>query len=268
MTSHTMTDQLADFIRDRRVVVLSGAGCSTGSGIPDYRGPGTARRARNPIQFKQFVEDEAWRSRYWARSIVGWPRVRDARPNPAHLEVGARGWKVITQNVDGLHQQGGSTEVVELHGALSEVVCLGCEAITSRHALQEVLLELNPHLRGRTAPLAPDGDAELVAPARVPSCAQCQGVLKPHVVFFGENVPRDRVNISSEWVRSAEVLLVLGSSLTVFSGYRFVKRASEWGVDVGIVNLGSTRGDALATLKLDAEIGALLSGLDQPNALL
>lgn len=252
---------LAALVDGRRVVVLTGAGCSTASGIPDYRGPGTARRARNPIQYRQFVDDAAWRSRYWARSVVGWPRVRDARPNTVHRVLADRGWPVITQNVDRLHQAAGSEQVVELHGALAEVVCLGCGAVGCRQALQDELLALNPHLHGRTAEVAPDGDAELVAPATVPGCRACRGVLKPHVVFFGENVPRPRVERSMDWVRRAQVLLVIGSSLTVFSGYRFVKHAHSWGIPIAILNLGPTRGDPLATLKIDADAGAVLADL-------
>lgn len=253
--------ELAHMLEGRRVTVLTGAGCSTASGIPDYRGPGTARRARNPIQYRQFVGDPAWRSRYWARSTVGWPRVRDARPNDAHLALAQQGWPVITQNVDRLHTKAGSTQVIELHGALAEVVCLGCGAVGCRQQLQEQLLAHNPHLRGRTAELAPDGDAELVEPALVPGCRACGGVLKPHVVFFGENVPRPRVEQALDWVRSSEVLLVVGSSLTVFSGYRFVKRAHEWGIPVVILNRGETRGDRLAALKVDDDAGAALSDL-------
>lgn len=254
-------DALRSLLEGRRVTVLSGAGCSTESGIPDYRGPETARRARNPIQFAQFAADPAWRARYWARSAVGWPRLREARPNPAHEALAALGWPVVTQNVDGLHQAAGSAPVIELHGSLAWVVCLACGARMSRDALQDVLLARNPHLVGLTAEMAPDGDAELVQGADHPGCAQCGGILKPDVVFFGENVPRDRVDAAFAHVRASDVLLVVGSSLTVFSGYRFVKRASEWGKSVAILNLGPTRGDALAHVRVDARAGEVLPAL-------
>ncbi|MEZ4320101.1 MAG: NAD-dependent protein deacetylase [Myxococcota bacterium] len=255
-------DALRELLDGRSVCVLTGAGCSTESGIPDYRGPGTARRARNPIQFREFVGNPAWRARYWARSAVGWPRVQLARPNPAHLALAELGWPIVTQNVDGLHQAAGSREVVELHGSLAHVVCLGCRDRISRAAFQEALLARNPHLVGQTAELAPDGDAELVQGADHPACARCGGVLKPDVVFFGESVPRDRVDAAFDLVRSAEVLLVVGSSLTVFSGYRFVKRASEWGRRVAIVNLGPTRGDRLADLVVEGRAGEVLPALN------
>jgi NAD-dependent SIR2 family protein deacetylase len=253
---------IVDLLRGARVAVVTGAGVSTASGIPDYRGPETARRARRPIQFAQYVGDPTWRSRYWARSAVGWPRIRDARPNDAHLALRALGWPVITQNVDRLHTKAGSVEPVELHGALAEVICMGCGALRDREDLQRELLARNPHLRFVEAASAPDGDAELIATASVPACA-CGGFYKPHVVFFGETVPRDRVDAAYAIVGSADVLLVLGTSLTVFSGYRFVKRSADAGRPVVIVNQGPTRGDALATHKVDADVGDVLRGLEQ-----
>jgi NAD-dependent SIR2 family protein deacetylase len=254
-------DELQELLEGRQVCVLTGAGCSTESGIPDYRGPETARRARNPIQFRQFRDDAAWRSRYWARSAIGWPKVRQARPNPGHTALAQLGWPIITQNVDGLHTAAGSRDVIELHGTLGGVVCLSCGDRTDRGVLQKVLLRDNPHLVGQTAAMAPDGDADLITGARVPDCAVCGGVLKPDVVFFGENVPRPRVEQALEWTRACEVLLVVGSSLTVFSGFRFVKRAKQWGKAVAIVNLGPTRGDPLADLKLEGRAGAVLPAL-------
>lgn len=260
---------LAGLLAGRRVCALTGAGCSTESGIPDYRGEGTATRARNPIQHRQFVDDPAWRARYWARSALGWPRVARARPNRGHLALAAMGVPVVTQNVDRLHQGAGSTDVIELHGALADVVCLGCGARIARDAFQEALLAANPALAGWIArdPMglgveaAPDGDAELDGLADVPGCPACGGVLKPDVVFFGGNVPRGRVDAAFDRVRAAEVLLVVGTSLTVFSGYRFVKRASEWGMPVAIVNRGPTRGDGLATLTVDGLAGEVLPAL-------
>ncbi|MCA9568958.1 MAG: NAD-dependent protein deacetylase [Myxococcales bacterium] len=249
-------EPLVDLLSGRNVAVLSGAGLSTESGIPDYRGPQTRQRVRNPIQYRQFVDDPAWRARYWARATLGWPRIRDARPNDGHVALAALGWPVITQNVDRLHARAG-TDAIELHGALAEVVCLTCGDVTDRDALQTELLRRNPHLHHLTAAAAPDGDADLVEAADVPSC-RCGGILKPHVVFFGENVPRDRVERAYAHVDDAEALLVVGSSLTVFSGFRFVKRAASRGIPIAIVDLGPTRGDPLATLKVEVPTGEAL----------
>ncbi|MCB9796850.1 MAG: NAD-dependent deacetylase, partial [Alphaproteobacteria bacterium] len=192
-----MVDPLAQLLRGRRVLALTGAGCSTESGIPDYRGPETARRARNPIRFQDFVKSPEGRQRYWARSFVGWPRIAEARPNAGHRALAAleqRGLLsgLITQNVDRLHQAAGSRAVIELHGALAEVICLGCGRLSKRADLQARLAALNPGFGRRDAEAAPDGDADLieVTDFQVAGCGQCGGDLKPHVVFFGENVPR------------------------------------------------------------------------------
>ena len=260
---------LARLLTGRRVAVLTGAGCSTESGIPDYRGPETLRRARNPIRFQQFVGDPAWRQRYWARSFVGWPRIRDAQPNPAHQALAAMDEAglltgLITQNVDRLHHKAGSVDVTELHGALAEVVCLACRAVTSREALQLRLSAMNPGFSIPDAVVsAPDGDADLDTTAGFTpaDCARCGGSLKPHVVFFGENVPRARVDAAASAVTSAEALLVVGSSLAVFSGWRFVKRAHEAGTPVGLLNLGTSRGDAQATVRVQARAGEALPEL-------
>jgi NAD+-dependent protein deacetylase sirtuin 4 len=261
---------LVDLLAGRRVVALTGAGCSTESGIPDYRGPETARRARNPIQYRGFLDSAAARRRYWARSFLGWPRMATARPNPAHLALAALERAgmltgVITQNVDRLHHAAGSARVVELHGALAEVRCLGCGAIEDRDGVQARLTVLNP--RSVTWPVehAPDGDAELdddtVADFAVAPCLGCGGVLKPGVVFFGESVPAPVVEAAWALLGESDALLVVGSSLTVFSGYRFVRRASERGMPVGIVNLGPTRGDAHAHVRVDARCGQALPAL-------
>ena len=264
-------DALVSRLRGRRVVALVGAGCSTASGIPDYRGPETRRRARNPIQFQTFIGDDAGRQRYWARSVVGWPRFRAAQPNPAHRALAAleqagavRG--LITQNVDRLHHAAGSERVVELHGALHEVICLSCRAVEPRDALQERLLALNPGWERSAAAQrveqAPDGDAELpaelVAGFRVAACRRCCGVLKPKVVFFGENVPPDVTADAWSLFDEGEALLVVGSSLTVFSGYRFVRKAAHRGIPVAVVNLGPTRGDPLVGLRVDDRVEAVL----------
>ncbi|MCH9687753.1 MAG: NAD-dependent protein deacetylase [Deltaproteobacteria bacterium] len=254
-------------LRGRRVVALVGAGCSTGSGIPDYRGPKTRKLARNPIQYRTFIGDDAGRQRYWARSMVGWPRFRAAVPNAAHRALAAleqagvlRG--VITQNVDRLHHAAGSRRVVELHGALHEVSCLSCGQVESRDALQARLLALNPGSIHAPAPMAPDGDAELstdqIEGFVLAHCLRCAGVLKPRVVFFGENVPPDVTADAWSLFDEGEVLLVVGSSLTVFSGYRFVRRAAKQGTPVAVVNRGPTRGDPLVQLRVDDGVEQIL----------
>lgn len=262
--------ELAALLRGRRAVALTGAGISTESGIPDYRGPGTRERARSPLQHAEFVRDGAARRRYWARSVIGWPRVDAAAPNPAHaalaaLERAGALAAIITQNVDRLHHRAGSREVIELHGALADVACLSCGGRESRAALQERLVALNPWWRADAAPVAPDGDADLPAAAidrfQVADCGGCGGVLKPDVVFFGGSVPRPVVDAAYRLVDQSEALLVVGSSLTVYSGYRFVRRAAERGVPVAIVNLGPTRGDPLAALRWDERAGVALPAL-------
>ena len=261
---------LVGLLRDRRFVVLSGAGCSTESGIPDYRGPKTRRKARNPIQYRDFMADPAAQRRYWSRSAVGWPRLAQARPNDGHralarLEQARLVRGIITQNVDRLHHAAGSRSVIELHGALAEVCCLDCKAVEPRQALQQRLLDLNPGWTTHTAELAPDGDVELPDEAtrafRVPRCRRCDGMLKPNVVFFGENVPRERVEAAWRLFREADVLLVVGSSLTVYSGYRFVLKAAREALPVAIVNLGPTHGDTLARICLGGKTGEVLPRL-------
>lgn len=260
-------EALTALLGGRRWVALTGAGCSTESGIPDYRGPGTRERARNPVQYRAFLDDPGARQRYWARSMLGWPRFSAARPNAGHaalaqLERGAGLAGIITQNVDGLHHAAGSRRVIELHGALADVRCLGCGAIEPRAELQERLALLNPGWE-MDAELAPDGDVEwgAVDGFRVADCIACHGVLKPRVVFFGENVPRETVDAAFALLEEGEALLVAGSSLTVYSGFRFVRRAAERGTPVAILNLGPTRGDPLARLKIDALAGRVLPAL-------
>ena len=278
--------RLAELLRGRRTVVLTGAGCSTESGIPDYRGPDGKLRARMPMRYQEFMRRRRSRARYWARSAVGWVRFSSARPNAAHralarLEEGGWVTGVITQNVDGLHQAGGSRAVLELHGSLSRVRCMECGSQEGRNAVQRRLEALNPTMarssgvkragplgpsHGRDSPRsAPDGDVELPegveAGFRIPSCLECGGVLKPDVVFFGENVPGERVRRAWELYREAELLLVVGSSLTVFSGRRFVLQASKEGRPVAIVNQGPTRGDETARLKVPARAEKLLPAL-------
>lgn len=271
-------DALVTLMRGRRAVVLAGAGCSTESGIPDYRGPEGRLKTRKPIQYGEFVRSAASRRRYWARSTVGWQRVAEAAPNAAHralaqLEERALVAGVITQNVDGLHQAAGSRRVIELHGSLAQVVCLTCDTRTLRNDLQRRLIASNPDWlmslqRSRTArhpESAPDGDAELNHDAYesfvVPGCEECGGVMKPDVVFFGENVPRERVAECWTLLDRSEVLLVVGSSLTVYSGRRFVYGANERGIPIGIVNLGPTRADEFAVAKVEGRLGSVIPRL-------
>ena len=263
-------DQLAaalDVLDGRRVVALTGAGLSTDSGIPDYRGPTAV--PRQPMTHQEFVSGPAAQQRYWARSHVGWGRMRRAEPNPGHLalarlEHAGAVSALITQNVDGLHGVAGSRAVVDLHGRIDEVVCLRCDEITSRAALHARLTELNPDFGdGADARTAPDGDAEVrdVEHFRLALCLVCRGALMPHVVFFGANVPKPRVERCYALVESAQALLVAGTSLAVQSGLRFVRRASRDGVPVVLVNQGPTRGDDLVTVKVEAGCSPTLSAL-------
>lgn len=269
-------DALADAARGGGVVVLSGAGISTDSGIPDYRGPNGALRRHTPMTYQEFTAGPAGPRRYWARSFIGWRHVAAAAPNAAHravaaLEEGGFVDGVVTQNVDGLHQAAGSRSVVELHGTLDAVVCLGCGDRTARRELDDRLRAENPAFAELAAAaiaageVNPDGDVALpddaVARFRVVGCRACGGHLKPDVVFFGEGVPRERVRRCEAMVDGARLLLVAGSSLTVMSGYRFVLRAAERGIPVAIVNSGPTRGDAHATVRLDRPLGEVLPAL-------
>jgi len=263
-------EPLARLLEGRTVLVLSGAGISTESGIPDYRGPDSARRKGTPITYQEFVGSEAARRRYWARSFLGWPALRAKRPNAGHralarLETAGAVHGVLTQNVDGLHQASGSRRVLELHGALAWVRCLRCGRLEARDALQLRLERLNPCFARGRAVMAPDGDAELAAGIeetfRLAGCRGCGGTLKPDVVFFGENVPRPRVARSWAMLERAEVLLVLGSSLTVRSGYRYVVAAVQARKPVALVNDGPTRGDGDASLRVHGRLGRVLPAL-------
>jgi len=264
-------DALADLVAVGDVVVLSGAGLSTESGIPDYRGATGTLRRHTPMTYQTFISDPRGRHRYWARSYVGWRRIRTARPNDGHRAVGELQQAgllgaVITQNVDGLHQAGGADDVVELHGGLDRTVCLNCGDVAGRAGLDERLREANPTFGPRVDEVNPDGDAELPDELLdgfvMVGCLVCgEGPLKPDVVFFGETVPRDRVDRCFELVDAAGSLLVLGSSLTVMSGYRFVLRAAKLGTPVAIVNVGPTRGDEKADVRVDAPLGVVLPEL-------
>jgi NAD-dependent SIR2 family protein deacetylase len=251
------TEAAVDLLRGRRLVVLTGAGLSTDSGIPDYRGPNSP--ARMPMTYQDFVSGSAAQQRYWARSHIGWSRMKAAAPNAGHRSLArleSAGLQLlITQNVDGLHEAAGSSRLVALHGRIADVICLSCRARSSRHALHARLAALNPGFE-RThadAVVRPDGDVELGETSSfvVPGCTSCGGVLKPDVVFFGENVPKERVQRCYDAVDAADAMLVAGSSLTVLSGFRFARRAHRRGIPLVIVNRGPTRADDLATLKLD-----------------
>ena len=266
---------LVDLVGDGDVVVLSGAGLSTESGIPDYRGATGAARPSSPMTYQTFRGDAQARRRYWARSHLGWRLMARARPNDGHVAVTRlqeqgllRG--VITQNVDGLHTAAGTRDVVELHGDLATVVCLDCGDRTARDVLDTRLREANRHWQARVLGVHPDGDVDLAEDEldgfHTVDCLVCGGVLKPHVVFFGETVPADRVARCFALVEDAGALLVLGSSLTVMSGYRFVLRAAKLGIPVAIVNEGPTRGDALAQVRVDAPLGQVLPELARRSA--
>lgn len=266
-------EDLRRLIEGRRVVVLTGAGLSTRSGIPDYRGPETRRRARQPVRFAEYVASEAKRSRYWARSAVGWTRFSRAEPNVAHralttLEERGVVSAILTQNVDRLHHRAGGRRIVELHGALEETRCLGCGRVESRHDVQRRIVAENPGFAPETIALAPDGDVDLPDDAIVgfvaPTCTHCSGTLKPNVVFFGESVPRATLDAALAAFDEADVLLVVGSSLAVFSGHRFARRAIERGMPIAIVNLGECRADPLATLRLEADCTDVLPALASP----
>lgn len=274
-------EALAQFVHGRVPVVLTGAGISTESGIPDYRGRDGKRRV-TPMRHQEFVASEQARQRYWARSYVGWSRFGAAEPNAGHRAVAAlqhsgRFGTVVTQNVDGLHQRAGARRVIELHGGLDEVVCLGCARHMGRDLLQAHMFTDNPGFAERaltatpdgsrvSSQIRPDGDVvlgdEAVTQFVTPRCLHCGGdQLKPDVVFFGGAVPKDRVSRVIRAVADSDALLVLGSSLQVMSGYRFVRQAAAAGIPVAIVTRGATRGDAQATLRLDAPLGETLTDL-------
>lgn len=262
---------LIEFVRRHpRLLVLTGAGCSTAAGIPDYRDAHGEWKRSAPMRYQLFVGDELARKRYWARSMVGWRTMSQARPATAHralarLESAGRIQLLVTQNVDGLHHAAGSAHVVDLHGRIDTVCCLGCGRRSPRLALQQELSQRNPHWAALDARIAPDGDADLdnrdFAQFDVPACPHCGGMLKPDVVFFGESVPRDRVATVRAALADAGALLVAGSSLMVYSGYRFVEDAVAAAKPVAVLNVGRTRADGVLTLKVEHEVGAALDAL-------
>jgi len=251
----------------KKLWVITGAGISTDSGIPDYRGEG--RVARHPMTYDIFLGSFEAQQRYWARSYVGWSRIALAKPNPGHFALasaesqGALSY-LITQNVDGLHQEAGSKSVIDLHGRLDRVICLGCQKIISRTEMDERLQELNPEIsKDSNVEFTPDGDAEIEGTQdfKVPVCDKCSGILKPDVVFFGESVPTDRVELALSQLADCDAVLVAGSSLTVNSGFRFIKQASKSGKPIVIVNIGPTRADQLAIAKIEANTSLALERL-------
>lgn len=262
---------LIDFVaKHPRLLVITGAGCSTAAGIPDYRDENGAWKRQEPMRYQLFVESALARQRYWARSMLGWRTMAGALPTAAHhalaqLERAGRVGLLVTQNVDGLHQAAGSQAVVDLHGRIDTVCCLGCGLRSPRRALQEELMARNPDWLALDARSLPDGDADLesldFADFDVPACPHCGGLLKPDVVFFGESVPRERVATVRDALAQADAVLVAGSSLMVYSGYRFVEEAVAAGKPVAALNRGRTRADPVLALKVEHEVGMALEGL-------
>jgi len=253
-----------------RIFVLTGAGLSADSGITVYRNYAGNWQRSDPIQHQEFLTQPNKRKRYWARSMLGWKYITQAEPNPGHfaltkLEASGRLSLLVTQNVDGLHQRSSSRRVVDLHGNLSDVICLQCETSTKRADIQIRLESLNPELASFVANMLPDGDADIddydLSQVTVPDCKTCGGILKPDVVFFGDNVPKQRVVLAKEALRQSDAMLVVGSSLQVFSGYRFCKFAVEFGKPIFCINQGLTRADELFELKLNMDTSSALTRL-------
>ena len=273
-TSVEASQQIAAALMKGNVVAITGAGCSTPSGIGDYRDENGEWKRRQPVQHKDFVEDLAWRQRYWARSQVGYPEFLRAEPNRAHqllAEWERQGWLrgIITQNVDRLHQRAGSESVIDLHGRLDRVICLACQSTSPRSELQGYLERVNPEISelSQTAVMAPDGDADLAtedySDFRIPDCDSCGGTLKPDVVFYGDSVPKSVVDQAYDWISNASSVLVIGSSLMVFSSFRFVRRAAELEIPVYAINRGKTRGDDLFVQKMDEECVSAMESISE-----
>uniref|UniRef100_A0A6P7FDD2 NAD-dependent protein deacylase Sirt4 n=1 Tax=Diabrotica virgifera virgifera TaxID=50390 RepID=A0A6P7FDD2_DIAVI len=263
---------LRNFIdSSKKLLVLTGAGISTESGIPDYRSEDVglyARTNHKPIQYQEFLKNAASRKRYWARNFVGWDTFSQRQPNVIHYSIRnlehdlKKVSTVVTQNVDNLHYKAGSEKVIELHGSGYRVICLGCKANYDRHDIQRELRKLNPHMPEATTMIRPDGDVEIPQEAidtfKQLFCVNCKGILKPDIVFFGDNVPLERVTAVKEAVTNSDSLLVLGTSLTVFSSYRIVLQAVEEKKKIALVNIGQTRGDHLVNLKISGRCGEIL----------
>jgi len=260
MSEPSATELSAFLDRSKRLFVLTGAGCSTESGIPAYRDASGEWARKQPVTWQAFSADPHMRKRYWARSMVGWQAFARANPNPAHhalaaLERAGRLSGLVTQNVDGLHQAAGHRGVVDLHGRLDTVLCIECGTRSLRRKMQERLLQANPGWLGLVAEMAPDGDADLegvdFSRFSVPACERCQGMLKPDVVLFGENVPGERIRQTLSWLEQSDALLIVGSSLMVFSGFRYARKAAELGLPIAAINRGHTRADELIHLKVE-----------------
>lgn len=264
-------DRLAQFLDQRRhLFVLTGAGISTGSGIPAYRDENGDWKRPAPVQYKDFVRHPRVRQRYWARSLIGWPWFERARPNVCHItladwERAGRINQLVTQNVDRLHQAAGMHQVIDLHGRLDRVICLDCGAQRARAPFQAVLVERNPDFAALTATIGPDGDAYLddipFEDVEVPACSACGGMLKPHVVFFGETIPRATVDSAISALRSADAVLVIGSSLMVYSGFRFCRLAAEQGLPIAAISPGRTRADDQLSIKVSASFETVIDAL-------
>ncbi len=279
MTEHATAshdiERLAVLLSGGPFAVLTGAGLSTASGIPAYRDRHGKWQHRKPIQHQDFLKSETVRRRYWARSFVGWPRVAQAQPSDGHAAL-THLWRaaalgaLITQNVDGLHQKAGCDDVIELHGGIDHVRCMACQQVYARALVQQWLAQCNPgfaHDTDEAAGPAPDGDAQLedasYAGFHIPACPACDGILKPDVVFFGDNVPRERVAGAMQAVEQAHGLLVVGSSLTVYSGYRFAEQAHRLGKPVVAINQGVTRADPILSAKIELDCNLALARLCQ-----
>lgn len=256
----------------KQLLVITGAGVSTASGIPDYRDESGAWKHTRPIQYQEFVNSKSARQRYWTRSAIGWSRFSAAIPSEAHralakIESTGKISSLVTQNVDGLHQMAGSRNIINLHGALKQVVCLDCHNPVSRNHVQHFLLENNQQLKGMTSSPAPDGDVQLdqfdFSSISIPKCEYCAGILKPDVVFYGENVPANRVKNCFAALESSDAVLVVGSSLMVYSSFRFIRRAHEMDLPIVILNQGVTRADDLLVNKIEQECGTALSMVAQ-----
>lgn len=271
MHANSTTGSLVDFVNSHpRLFVLTGAGCSTESGIPDYRDANGDWKRAAPVTYQAFMGSEATRKRYWARSLIGWRVMGEARPGPAHhalarLETAGHVRTLLTQNVDGLHDAAGSRATIDLHGRIDTVCCTDCGTRSPRAGLQRRLLAGNPEWSQLCARSAPDGDADLdgrdFSSFDVPACERCGGLLKPDVVFFGESVPAARVAAARAALQDCDAMLVAGSSLMVYSGFRFVQGAAAAGLPVAAVNLGRTRADDLLALKIEQPVGQALSAV-------
>ena len=267
LISHSLKDVLGSL---SNWLILTGAGCSTKAGLGDYRNRRGEWKRPQPITGQLFREDEHARKRYWARSAVGWPHFSTATPTSAHHAISqfqetGKAPCLITQNVDRLHQQAGHKNVIDLHGVLGEVVCLQCDNLSTRDDVQEKLIQQNPWIDSLNAAYAPDGDADLehalIETVKIPNCELCGGMLKPNVVFFGENVPKARTDSAFEALKQAQGLLVIGSSLMVYSGFRFCRKAVEQNKPIVLVNQGVTRADDLANFKFEGECGEVMSSI-------